>query len=57
MINNTTTATNPTILMPVQNDALAACRKLDIRFVRIQCSIDFALLVTIPNPGPTFCLD
>ncbi len=31
MINNTTTFTDPTILMPAQNAAVAACRKLDVR--------------------------
>ena len=52
-INNTTTAANPNILLPVQNSAVANCRKVDVCFVRVPCLLDFASLFTIANPGPT----
>ncbi len=48
-INNTTIAGDPTILLPVQNGAVAACRQGDVRFVRVDCSIDFTPLITIPG--------
>ena len=53
VINNTTIAADPTILMPVQNGAAATCRKPDVCFVRVTSSIDFAPLVTIAIAGPT----
>ena len=52
-INNTTTAVDPNILLPIQNGAVANCRKEDVRFVRVICLLDFASLFTIANPGPT----
>jgi len=52
-INNTTIAGNPNILLPVQNGAVVNCRKEDVRFVRVLCSLDFASLFTIVNPGLT----
>ena len=51
-INDTCTAANPSILLPVQNGNVANCRKEDVRFVRVVCSLDFSSLFTIPNPGP-----
>ena len=53
VINNTTVAADPTILMPVQNGAAANCCKPDVRFVCILSSINFAPLVTIAHAGPT----
>jgi hypothetical protein len=35
-INNTVTATNPAILLPVQNGAANACRSSGVKFVRVQ---------------------
>ena len=52
-INNTTVAGNPGLLLPVQDGPIAACRQQDVRFVRVSCTIDFAPLFTIANPGPT----
>ena len=52
-INNTATAANPSILLPVQNGAVAGYRKDNVRFVRVLCLLDFATLFTIANPGPT----
>jgi hypothetical protein len=34
-INNTTTDVNPSILLPVQNGPVAACRKPNVCFVRV----------------------
>jgi hypothetical protein len=48
---NTTTAANPTILLPVQNGAVAGCRKGDVRFVRVDCTIAFSPLITTPGYG------
>ena len=50
-ITNTTVAGDPTILLPVQNGAVAGCRQGDVRFVRVDCSIDFTPLITIPGYG------
>jgi hypothetical protein len=52
-MNNTTTAANPSILLPVQNGAVAGCLKDNVRFVHVLCLLDFSNLFTIPNPGPT----
>jgi hypothetical protein len=52
-INNTTIAGNPTILLPVINGPLAACRQQDMRFVRFQVSLDFAHLLGTGHIGPT----
>jgi hypothetical protein len=46
IINNTTTPANPQILLPVQDGNLVNCRSQGVRFVRIQCVMDFASLVT-----------
>jgi len=52
-INNTTVAGAPTVLLDVVNGNLANCRQQNVRFVRVSCSIDFAPLFTIRNPGNT----
>jgi hypothetical protein len=44
-INNTTVAGNPTILLPVMDGPLAACRQQDMHFVCVQVSLDFAHLL------------
>ncbi len=51
IINDTTTAANAQILLPVQNGVIANCRQQDIKFVRVQCTVDFISLVTV-NPYP-----
>jgi hypothetical protein len=50
-IDNTTVARHPGILLPVTNDSVNTCRKQDVKFVRVQCSINFASLVVV-NPYP-----
>ena len=51
-VNNLTNATNPSILLPVVDGAINACRK-NFKFVRVQLSVNFVNLVTVDNPGPT----
>jgi len=41
IINNTTVAGDPSILLPIQNGALANCRQPDVKFVRVQVSVDY----------------
>jgi hypothetical protein len=50
-IDDTTIAGNAQVLMPVQDGALPTCRKHDVRFVQVQCTMDFANLITV-NPYP-----
>ncbi len=54
IINGTTSATDPQVLLPVQNGNLADCRSQGVRFARIQCVLDFASFVTaVPYPTST----
>jgi hypothetical protein len=53
IIRDTTDAANPAILLPVVDGALADCLKNDVCFVRVLCTINFSLMVTIPNQVPT----
>ena len=50
---NMTMADDPTILLPIQNGAVAGCRKGDVRFVCVDCTIDFSPLITTPGYGPS----
>lgn len=54
------TAADPVILKPVQNGNVGDCRPADIKFVRVQLSLDFAHLLTAPQqagiPPPTSIL-
>jgi hypothetical protein len=52
-INNTTIADDPTILLPVIDGPLAACRQQDVRFMHVQVSLDFAHLLGAGHVGPT----
>ena len=53
-IDTTTTAGDAAILLPVQNGNLPACRQQDVRFARVQCTLDFAHLTTVdPYPVAT----
>jgi hypothetical protein len=56
IINNMTTPANLQILMPVQDGNLANCHSQGVRFVCVQCVMDFASLVTAtPYPSvPSF---
>ncbi len=50
-IDSTTVAGHPEILFPVINGPVNTCRQQDVTFVRVQCSLNFARLVTV-NPYP-----
>jgi hypothetical protein len=49
----TTVAGNPTILLPVVDGPLAACRQQDVCFVCVQVSLDFAHLLGAGHVSPT----
>jgi hypothetical protein len=55
IINNTATAADASILLPVQNGAAAACRSSGVKFVRVQLALDFADLNRI-DPAPNCVL-
>ncbi len=46
IINDTTSPADPQVLLPVQDGNLANCRSQGVRFVRVQCVLDFGSLVT-----------
>ena len=50
-IDDTTTAGNHQVFLPVQDGNKAQCRKLDVRFVCVQCTLNFGSLVTA-HPYP-----
>ena len=50
-IDDTTTTGNPQVLLPVQDGDKAQSRKQDVRFVCVQCTLDFGSLVTA-HPYP-----
>jgi len=52
-IHDTTTAANTAILLPVIDGNLANCRKSDVKFVRLQITLDFRSLVSVDPPGLT----
>ncbi len=47
----TTTANDAQVLLPVINGNLGDCWKQDVRFVRVQCTLDFMPLITV-DPYP-----
>jgi hypothetical protein len=50
-IDDTTSPTDPQVLLPVQDGNLANCRSEGVRFVRVQYILDFVSLVTaVPYP-------
>ena len=51
-VHNTTTMADSSILFPVTDGTLNTCHK-NVKFVRVQLSVNFVDLVTITNPGPT----
>ena len=55
IINNTATAADASILLPVQNGAAAACRSSGVKFVRVQLALDYADLNRI-DPAPNCVL-
>ncbi len=46
-------AANTVILLPVINGAIANCHRPNVKFVRVQISLDFRALVNIDPPGLT----
>jgi hypothetical protein len=54
IIPDTMEAGNPAILLPVQDGLLANCRKKDVKFVHVQLTLDYSLLVNVTTQaGPT----
>ena len=51
-VNDSTDTADLSILLPVVNGGLNTCRK-NVKFVRVQLSVNFVDLVTAVNPGPT----
>jgi hypothetical protein len=52
-VDDTATAEDSAILLPVANWPIPSCHKQNIRFVWVQMNLDFASLVTLDNPGVT----
>ncbi len=52
-VNDTTTANNLAVLLPVIAGAVTACWKQHIHFVFVQMNLDFASLVTLDHLGMT----
>ena len=50
VINNTTVEGDPSILLPIQNGALASCRQPDVKFVRVQVSVDYSYTLRGVSP-------
>jgi hypothetical protein len=50
---NLVTAADPSILLPIQDGAVANCHRANFKFVRFQLNLDFAMLVTLRPPGNT----
>jgi hypothetical protein len=53
IIPDTTDAADPAVLSPIVNGPLNTCRKADVKYVRMQITINFATLVNVNPPGPT----
>jgi hypothetical protein len=52
--DDTMMAADTNILLPVQDGNIANCRRQNIKFVRVQLSINFVSLINVPNHvGPT----
>jgi len=52
-IADTTTFADASILLPVVDGLLANCRKSDVRFVRVQITLEYATLFAAGHTGPT----
>ena len=55
VINNTTVADNPAVLLPIQNGNIADCHAEGVTFVRVSLALDFSDL-SIIDPPPTCVL-
>ena len=53
IMNDTTINADSSILRPVVNGPLNACRRADVKYVRVQLTLDFRQLVTLIDPGLT----
>jgi hypothetical protein len=54
IVQDTTDAADPMILLPVQDGVLSDCRKKEVKFVHVQLTLDFSPLVDAnPIAGPT----
>jgi hypothetical protein len=53
IIQDTMDAADPAVLLPVINRPLNTCRKANVKYVRVQITINFATLVNVNPPGPT----
>jgi hypothetical protein len=51
-VNDTTTAADPAILLPLQDGPIADCPK-PIKFVGVQLNLNYAMLANENPPGPT----
>jgi hypothetical protein len=52
-IVDSVTTGDASILLPVQDGAVANCRRANIKFARVQLNLDFVTLVTLRPPGNT----
>jgi hypothetical protein len=52
-INDAMAAANTAILLPVINGILVNCRRPNVKFVRVQITLDFCPLVSVDPPGLT----
>ena len=50
-VNDTTTAADPAILLPLQDGPINDCRKA-IKFVRVQLNLNYTALANVNPPGP-----
>ena len=53
IINDTTLNADGSILRPVVNGPINACRRPDVKYVRVQLTLDFRHLITLIDPGLT----
>jgi hypothetical protein len=51
-VNDTTTAADPAILLPLQDGPINDCRKA-IKFAQVQLNLNYAMLANVNPPGPT----
>ncbi len=55
IVSDTTEVANPAVLLPVQDGVLADCCTKDVKFVRVQLTIDYFTFVNVNPAGPTIC--
>ncbi len=51
-IIDTTTIADASVLLPMVDGNLANCRKSDVRFVRVQITLDYVALFAVGHTGP-----